>query len=321
MVLTPRLRVPLVILGGRDRRGPELPEGVEDRQPLHGYKGVVLKVHGKPLIQELIERLRAVEVFHPIYIAGPQHVYQDFLTHDVRLIDTDGSFGANLRACCEETKIDGEYPPQLGVITCDILPDPDELRHAVDNLVHSAPVDFWMPQIRVPQEETSLGQSDWKPRYRLAPAGSGESVPVLPGHLIVADTGALRLEFALRFLDELYETRNRSISYRRAALTKAMLGSLLAEDFRQMLRFKAPRNLFDVVLWSLLAVARLASGRASTAQMERYLRRVFVRASHRKKHPERRGRVPILNALSLAKDFDTLEEAQEIQSLSTARIA
>lgn len=304
--------VPLVILGGRDRRGPELPEGTEGRHPLHGYKGVVLKIDGKPLIQVLLDRLRAVEVFHPFYIAGPRHVYEEFLGDDVRLIETDGSFGANLRASVESTKVDGEYAPQLGFVTCDILPDPEELRNAVDDLIHHSPVDYWMPQIRVPMEETGLGKSDWKPRYRLAPPGSGESVPILPGHLLVAAPGILRLEFALQFLDQLYETRNRSLAYRRAALTKALLGSLLAEDVRHLLKLKPPSNLFDVVFWSLFAVAKLMSGGATTTQMARYIRRVFVLRSQRKAYGDERARVPILDALSLAKDIDTLEEAQEV---------
>ncbi|MDA8019728.1 MAG: hypothetical protein MPN21_19995 [Thermoanaerobaculia bacterium] len=305
-------RIPLVILGGRDRRGSELPDGTQDRHALQGYKGVVLKVGGRPLIQVLIDRLRAVEVFSPIYIAGPRHVYQDFLTDNVRLIETDGSFGANLRACVEATRVDGEYSEQLGFVTCDILPDPVELRHAVDDLIEHSPVDFWMPQIRVPDEETSLGTSDWKPRYRLAPPGSGTAVPVLPGHLLVAAPSVLRMEFALQFLDQLYETRNRSLAYRRAALTKALLGSLLAQDLRLLMRLKPPINLFDVVFWSLFAVARLMSGRATTTQMARYIRRVFVVRSQRRRHGDRRGRVPLLDALSLARDIDTLEEAREV---------
>lgn len=307
-----RRRIPLVILGGRDRRGSELPDGVEDRHPLHGYKGALLRFDGKPLVQVLIERMRAVEVFHPIYIAGPRHVYEEFLDDDVCLIETDGSFGANLRATLEGTRVDGDYPWQLAYVTCDILPDPDELERAVADLEHHVPVDFWMPQIRVPEGERSLGQSDWKPRYSLSHAGSGEPVPVLPGHLLVAAPGILRLEFTLRFLDALYETRNRPLAYRRAALTRTLLGSLLMEDLRHLVRLKLPRNLFDVVFWSLYAVAKLATGNASTREMERYLRRAFVFWDHRRKHPERRGRVPILDALSLAKDIDTLEEAREV---------
>lgn len=305
-------KIPLVILGGRDRRGPELPEGTEDRHPLRGYKGAVLKVGGRPLVQVLIDRLRDVGVFYPFYIAGPRHVYQDFLADDVRLIDTDGSFGANLRASVESTKVGGEYAPQLGFVTCDILPDPEELRHAVDDLIHNSPVDFWMPQIRVPDEEESLGTSDWKPRYRLAPAGSGQAVPVLPGHLLVASPGILRLEFAFEFLDRLYETRNRSLAYRRAALTKALLGNLLAQDVRNLLRLRPPSNLFDVVFWSLFAVGKLISGGATTEEMARYIRRVFVLRPQRKRHGDHRARAPLLDALSLARDIDTVEEAREV---------
>ena len=41
------------------------------------------------------------------------------------------------------------------------------------------------------------------------------------------------------------------------------------------------------------------------------IRRVFFRYRHRRRYPERKGRFPMLHALSLAKDIDTEEEASE----------
>ena len=42
------------------------------------------------------------------------------------------------------------------------------------------------------------------------------------------------------------------------------------------------------------------------------MRRVFVLRSHRQRHPERRVRMPLLRALSIARDIDTVEEARAL---------
>lgn len=306
------MKIPLVVLGGRDRRGSELPEGVEDRHPLHGYKGAVLRVGDRPLIRELTERLRGPGLFDPIYVAGPQEVYRDLLPDEVRIIDTDGDFAENLRRSLDATKVGDDYAPQIGFTTCDILPDPDELQAAADDLRHRAPVDFWFPQIRVPDDSHRLGESDWKPRYRMVPKGSGEAVPILPSHFIVAAPGGLRLEFVLRFLDILYATRNQPVPRRSARLTRALLWGLFVEDVKHVLGLQPPRIFFDVVVSALSVGRKLYRGTVTSGELERRCRRIFVINRHRKKYPERRGHVPVFDTLSLAKDIDTLEEAREL---------
>lgn len=306
------MKIPLVVLGGRDRRGSELPEGVEDRRPIHGYKGAVLRVGDKPLIRELTERLRAPGLFDPIYVAGPPEVYRDLVDEEVRIIDTDGDFAQNLRRSLDSTKVNGDYAPQIGFTTCDILPDPAELEAAAEDLRQRAPVDFWFPQIRVPDDARRLGESDWKPRYRVVPTGSGEAVPTLPSHFIVAAPGALRLEFVLRFLDILYATRNQPVPKRRARLTRALLWGLCVEDVKHILGLQPPRIFFDVVVSALRLGTKLYRGKVTTDELERRCRRIFVINRHRKKHPDRRGHVPVFDTLSLAKDIDTLEEAREL---------
>ena len=53
------MHTPLIILGGRDRRGSRLPEAGQGKHPLRGYKGVDLEIGGRALISILIERLVA----------------------------------------------------------------------------------------------------------------------------------------------------------------------------------------------------------------------------------------------------------------------
>ena len=48
------------------------------------------------------------------------------------------------------------------------------------------------------------------------------------------------------------------------------------------------------------------------------MRRIFVRDRHRRRHPERRIFVPLVEGLSLALDVDTVEEAREIGGRTAA---
>lgn len=307
------MKLPLLILGGRDRRGTVLPEEGQDKQPLKGYKGADLRIGGRPLVEVAIERWRACGAFEPIYIVGPEHVYAP-LNLGVRLIDSDGELGENLRAGNERLEADNG-PNQIAVTTCDILPDAAELEAAVADLRQSQPVDFWMPLCPV-TDPSLLGASAWKPKYWVSsPKRSPEyrePVPVLPGHLMVGTPATLRLRFCYQLFDELYRTRNRPLAYRRMVLTRTLLGSLLKEDLKHIFSFRLPYITFDVVYHVLMLVSKMASKRVTTDDFEYRLRKAFLRRQHRLDHPNRSGRVVIMPCLSLAKDIDTVEEAREV---------
>ncbi|MCG8459356.1 MAG: NTP transferase domain-containing protein [Holophagales bacterium] len=304
--------IPLVILGGRDRRDAELPEGERDKHRLRGYKGAEVEIAGRPLVQVVVDRMRATGAFDPIYVAGPARVYEELLDN-ARIIDTDADFGDNLRASIDAVAAE-DSRGQVAFVTGDVLPDPGELRSALEDLRRHQPVDFWMPQVRVPVDHTRLGASAWKPKYRLRPPGEPEPVPILPSHLIIADYRNLRLRFVYRFFELLYRTRNRPLSERRWVLTRTLLWSLMLEDLRHLAAGRLPHIFVPVVYNSLVLASKLKAGVATTADFEDRLRRVFFRRAHRLRFPNRRGRVPVIHALSLAKDIDTEEEAREIAS-------
>lgn len=303
------MKLPLLILGGRDRRGTILPEEGQDKQPLQGYKGADLRLGGRPLVEVAIERWRSCEAFDPIYIAGPARVYEP-LGLDARVADTDGELGANLRAGIDRIGADVGVG-QLAVTTCDILPDPVELAAAVADLRRHQPVDFWMPLCPVP-DASRLGASAWKPKYWVRSPEAAEAVPILPGHLLVGNPAILRIRFLHQLFDELYRTRNRPLAYRRLALTRSLLGSLLKEDLRHLAQLRLPYITHNVVYHVLALVSKMAAKRVTTTDFEDHLRLAFLRRQHRKDHPERRGRVVIMPCLSLAKDIDTVEEAREV---------
>ena len=67
--------------------------------------------------------------------------------------------------------------------------------------------------------------------------------------------------------------------------------------------------------WSVLRVGiaaarELRDGTITRERLEQALRTIFVKSRHRRKFPGRRVQLPIVEALSLALDIDTEEEAR-----------
>jgi len=133
----PDQQLPTIILGGSDRKSTRLPDGSEDKHPLSGYKGVDIRLGGRPMIEVIVERLKRVGCFNPIYIAGPAKVY-DQVQCDASLIDANGSFGQNIQASMESVRaVHAESP--IGFITCDVLPEVDSLRELMADYSRSDP--------------------------------------------------------------------------------------------------------------------------------------------------------------------------------------
>ncbi|MDX1390672.1 MAG: hypothetical protein R3344_15895, partial [Acidobacteriota bacterium] len=109
--------IPLIILGGADRKPARLPEGTRDHHPLSGCKGVDVRLHGRCLIEEVRDRLDRSRAFDPIWIAGPRATYLEAGVEG-RVVDTNGSFGDNIRAGIEAVGSElGERP--MAIVTCD----------------------------------------------------------------------------------------------------------------------------------------------------------------------------------------------------------
>lgn len=303
------LRLPLVLLAGRDRRpAAGLPEEGREQHRLKGYKAMEVEIAGRPLIAHLLERLRASRAFDPIFLAGPERVY-GALAGEVRLVDTDGDFGDNIRAGVEAVTAAGFEA--AAVATSDVLPDPQELTAAVDDLERHRPWDFWMLQCRV-HDRRALGTSAWKPEYLIVPEGEREAVATVPGHLVAADLKALRLDILYELLELAYRTRNQPVGPRRSKIVRGFLSRLLREDLHRLVTLRRPGVSWDMLWHCLIVVRKLATTGCPQREMEDRLRRVFVRWGHRRRHPERRARVMVADLLSFGRDIDTEEEAREI---------
>jgi hypothetical protein len=303
-------RLPMVILGGSDLEPADLPDNVRGKHPLSVYKGAHIRIEGKPLIHAIAERLKACGAFDPIYVAGPADVYRQ-IDAPTEIIDTDGTFGDNIRAGIEH--LQSTHPGSaVAFVTCDILPDAEILRRLMAQCRQDAPFDVWFPMVRAPEDDSRLGASAWKPKYKFVPGEGQPAIPILPGHLAVGDLAALRLDFLYRLLTLGYSVRNRPLSYRSTVIVRDILGGLLYEDLRHALALRAPTMTATVIHAGLSSARRMHRGILSTERLEWAMRQIFVRRSHRLRFPERRFRMPIVDDLALALDIDTEEEARQV---------
>jgi len=306
-VAGPTDRVPIVVLGGGDIVASAMPEGVEDKHALSGYKGAAVRIGGRALIECVLERLEASDLFAPIYIAGPESIYADH-RRGARIIDVSGSIDETARAGIAGIAEEHGGAP-MAIITCDVLPDVATLAYAMAEYHAGAPCDAFLPMIRAPEHPSELGPSAYKPTYVVAPEPGAAPVEVLPCHLAVIDPSALRMEFIYRVLRLVYGTRNQSITYRRRVMLPSIVLELLYQDLRHILGLRLPNLTWSVLHSGLPAVRALNAGTITRAQLEDAIRTIFVTARHRARYPERRVAMPLLEGLSLALDIDTEEEA------------
>lgn len=303
---------PLIILAGFDSRPGILPPEGADKHPLVGAKALDVRVNGVPLIDIVVQRVVASGAFGPVYIAGPARLYGE-RRGDAEVIDTEGSLGHNIRVALDAMR--SRHPGEaVAFSTSDIVPDVAELRDAMARYREAAPLDIWAPMIAVPDDAEALGASAWKPRYRMRPAAGAPPVPTLPSHLVVVHPDVVRVELILRSFDFAYRTRNRPVLYRTAYILVRVFGMLLAEDLRRLLRLRPPAYTVTTLFHSVRLALRLRGGNSTTEELADPVRRIFVYPEHRRRHPERAGRLLILPALSLAKDIDTVEEAEALRN-------
>ncbi|MGB6002277.1 MAG: hypothetical protein WBI00_17500, partial [Thermoanaerobaculia bacterium] len=297
--------LPLAVLAGSDPEPSVLPESGAGLHPLRGSKSIYLEIEGRPLIDVLIERLRESGCFDPIFIAGPVREFGES-RGGTRVIDTDGTFGDNMKAAVEHMVV--ECPGQnLAVSTCDILPDVEELHELMDDYYQHSPLDCWFPLILTPERTQQLGASAWKPKYRIPPKPGAEPVSFLPGHLIVVDPEAFRRWLIYRSFDLAYRTRNRPILLRLGTISSHLMAGLMWKDFKKLLRFQAPTLTYSVIYNGIMLGLGLRRGTISPDAMSDRLRPIYGRSEHRRRYPDRVARFPLMKALSLAKDIDTEE--------------
>lgn len=306
--------IPLVILAGSDRQAVRLPESGAGLHPLTGYKGLDLKISGTPLIDLVIKQIQLSGRFAPLYITGPKHIYGES-RNGVKVIDTDLDFGKNIEQAVSTIVTEKGHGP-IALIAGDILPDLDELKHLMEDYDQFSPMDFWFPLIRVPKKKEQMGASSWKPKYHIAAVRGEPAKTILPGHLIIVDSAAVRLSLVYKVLALTYKSRNHPILYRLTYIVSHMLVYLLGQDFRLLLKGRLPTYTLGILYNSIALAVNLRRGVSSSEELSSRLRKIFILYRHRQKHRERLGRMPLMHGFSFARDIDTEEEAREIDQES-----
>ncbi len=311
--MTSRPQIPLIVLAGSDRKPGKLPEGVE-KQRLEGSKGLNLRIGDKPMVDVMIDRMRQVGEFGPIFIAGPWETF-GAQRGDVEVIDTDSTMAGNAVAALEV--VQERFPGSVVAIsTCDIVPEIPDLERALAHYHSVKPVHYWFPVAAIPEDTDRLGESSWKPRYRMRDHRGEEPKAILPGHLLIMDPEAMRLGLVKRSFDLAYETRNRPTIPRTFIIAFGVLGHLLRSDIKILLKGHLPLYTYTVIRNGIMLGIRLNSGKGTRRNLENLIHRSFFRFRYRRKRKIRRGWMPIIDALSLAKDIDTMEEAREHSAVS-----
>ncbi len=301
-------KIPLIILGGSAKKAETIADA--DSHRLYGPKGLKIQLAGRPLIDVIVERFRQCGAFDPIFIAGPANRYGPE-RGPAMVIDTDADFGRNIRAALESV-VARLSPGAAMFSTCDVIPELDELQALVDDYRSHAPLDFWFPLIRVPEDRSLLGASAHKRQYRVVPDGETEPVSILPSHLCMVDPSALRLTLIYKSFQLAYRSRTRPVFTRFVYILSGVLLFLIKRDLSNLFRLRPPLLTPIVLFNAALLSHRLGRGLITQRQVETHLHQIFGNEPHRRKYRDRTGRVPILNGLSLARDIDTVEEAQDL---------
>lgn len=276
---------------------------------MSGYKGIDIVLDGRPLVSHVIERFCAEGSYGPAYIAGPERLYGGVPGCEV-VVDTDGSFAENVYAAIDAVRSRHPEGP-LAITTSDILPDPAELRTTTGIYRENPECSLFYPICRLPEDVGALGAFGWKPKYCVRVEGEADPVPFLPGHLVIFDPEAIRLRFLYDVVQIAYRTRNRSIGSRRGRFVRVVLGGLLYHDLLHVLRLRVP-SLTYTILRNGLAVARGLRRGMPIRDLERACERVLIKWRYRRRQPERGVRLPLVDAITLAEDIDTEEEAKAI---------
>ena len=306
--------LPLIILAGGDRKPTRLPKSGADKRPLSGLKGIDIRLGESSIVDLLLERVHATAAFGPIYLAGPASVYGEE-RQGVQVIDTDGTFGDNIETSISRAMEEHPSGP-LALITVDVLPDVEELKRLLDDFENHRPLAFWFALIRSPDDPKQLGNSSWKPKYRIASedaeaakTGARDATTVLPGHLIIFEPSCWRLDIAFKTFALAFKTRNRAIGYRLFFIIRHIVLFLLAKDLGRILRFRLPTLSVVVLTHALVIGTKLRRGALTASEMADRFCRIFVKS---KDQNRLRGRIVLTDALTLAKDIDTFEEAEEM---------
>jgi hypothetical protein len=121
----------------------------------------------------------------------------------------------------------------------------------------------------------------------------------------------VRRSLFYRCFELAYQSRTQPVAWRFLSISGGTLLQLVREDIRSLASGRLPFHLWEILGNGFRLAWGLARGGITQANVERFLGKTFSTRRHRRRFPDRGGRIPILDALSLARDIDTKAEARE----------
>jgi hypothetical protein len=297
---------PLMILAGGAQEDEAVP-GESDR--IVGPKGITIRLGGRPLIDVVVERFAATGSFDPILVCGPADRYGEKRGAAI-VVDTNLDFAGNIRAGLAAIPKDIE-PGPVFFASCDVIPEVEELQRVMADYYAHLPCDFWYPQVRVPADKSELGSSAYKRTYRIIPDGEKKAVETLPGHLVAIDPECVRTDLFLLGFELAYRSRTRHVAIRFLIIFGGGLLQIVLADIRALLSGRLPYHLLEIFYHGFRLSYGLARASIDQSGVAYRAGSTFSKRSHRKRYPDRGGRIPLVEALSLARDIDTESEAVE----------
>ncbi|MHB8971695.1 MAG: hypothetical protein ACYC3X_12040 [Pirellulaceae bacterium] len=302
-------RLPIIILAGSDSRPGDAPAGVPRDAVLAGPKGTLTLRSGRCLAAELIDRVRASQRFGEPLLLGSRSEYAGKVDCEIRHVE--GSLLQTLRELAKivQERFAGEQP--FAVTSCDILPSAADFRQLLDrNYAPHAAAMFWWQMIESQPE--AMGAGAWKPYYRLPPDVGQEPRSLYPGHVVIARAGALRFPLMNRLLQLAYRYRNRVLEKRYVGITWGGLGTLLAQDLRNLGKLQCPMLTLQIPYVGLRAYFRYRRGQATMRDVENFLAKAFVHRGYQRAAGGRPVVIAISPLAAFAKDIDTRAELDEL---------
>ena len=299
----------MLLLAGSDGSHGPVPVDMRESDMLRGYKGAITLPNGKPLAQELIDRLAASNRFAPILLLGPRNVYEKIIDREV--IDVAGKLPAVLEKLRET--IYGRFAPNAPIAVCagDILPTPTELIELIDHSYRPhASSSFWWQLIQAAPQ--AMGQSDWKQAYRLKSSSQGEVQPYYPGHLVIVRPAALRLRLMNQLLALSYRFRNRVIRKKFLPMALSGAATLLIQDAKNLLRGQLPTLTLSVLWQCFSGLQRYRKNQLSVDEFADRVSKLLIHRVFRQPNDPPAVVFSPTNLVSFAKDFDSQRELKEL---------
>ncbi len=306
-------RLPLIILAGSDKRRGAVPDDLHADEMLGGPKGHKPLRSGRCLVEELVHRAQESECFSDIVVVGPRQQYDGKISCD--LIDVEGSLVRTLQCVFETIQSRFDVREPIALSSCDIFPSASDFQTLLkDSYGPHRESQFWWQLIDATAEQ--MGASHWKPAYHLPEAPGQPEKRLYPGHVVVARVEALRVRLANRLLQLAYRYRNRMLRKRFLGITLRMLGTLVAEDFRNLASGKLPTLTFSVPYHGLSAYFKYQRRHLTVRDFEQAVSHVMLHRSFQHSANGRPVVCSISPLVSFAKDIDTFAELQELDQAS-----